>query len=95
MTMQLKDMRLLKRNGYIDGRWVDADSGASFRVTDPASGQTVAEVSDMGVAETKRAIEAAARAQQGNNMPTEGAGEEDEEQPPRQNERGRPADVET
>ena len=41
MTMQLKDMRLLKRNGYIDGRWVDADSGASFRVTDPASGQTI------------------------------------------------------
>ena len=52
MTMQLKDMRLLKRNGYIDGRWVDADSGASFRVTDPASGQTIADVSDLGVAET-------------------------------------------
>ncbi|HLT28133.1 MAG TPA: NAD-dependent succinate-semialdehyde dehydrogenase [Zeimonas sp.] len=62
MTMQLKDMRLLKRNGYVDGQWVDADSGRSFRVTDPASGQTIAEVSDMGVAETKRAIDAAARA---------------------------------
>ncbi len=62
MTMQLKDMRLLKRNGYIDGRWVDADSAASFRVTDPATGETVGEVSDMGVAETRRAIDAAARA---------------------------------
>jgi succinate-semialdehyde dehydrogenase/glutarate-semialdehyde dehydrogenase len=62
MTMQLKDMRLLKRNGYVDGKWVDADSGRSFRVTDPASGQTIAEIGDMGVAETKRAIEAAARA---------------------------------
>jgi len=62
MTMQLKDMRLLKRNGYIDGKWVDSDAGKSFRVTDPATGQTIAELSDMGVAETKRAIDAAARA---------------------------------
>ncbi|MCO5099430.1 MAG: NAD-dependent succinate-semialdehyde dehydrogenase [Burkholderiaceae bacterium] len=62
MTMQLKDMRLLKRTGYVDGKWIDADSGRSFRVTDPASGQTIAELSDMGVAETKRAIDAAARA---------------------------------
>jgi succinate-semialdehyde dehydrogenase/glutarate-semialdehyde dehydrogenase len=62
MTVQLKDMTLLKRQGWIDGQWVDADSGAVFAVTDPASGETLCEVADMGVAETRRAIDAAARA---------------------------------
>lgn len=62
MTLQLKDMRLLKVQGYIDGQWADADSGRSFRVTNPASGATVAEVADMGAAETVRAIAAAERA---------------------------------
>jgi len=60
--VQLKDMTLVKRQGFIDGQWVDADSGAVFAVTDPASGQTLVEVADMGVAETQRAIDAAARA---------------------------------
>jgi len=62
MTLQLKDMTLLRRQGYIDGRWTDADSGRVFAVTDPASGALVAEVADMGVAETRRAIDAAAAA---------------------------------
>ena len=62
MTMQLKDMSLLKCQGFIDGRWVDADSGAVFAVTDPANGAKIVEVADMGVAETRRAIDAAARA---------------------------------
>jgi succinate-semialdehyde dehydrogenase/glutarate-semialdehyde dehydrogenase len=62
MTMQLKDMALLKRQGWIDGRWVDADAGAVFAVTDPATGAKIAEVADLGAAETRRAIEAAGRA---------------------------------
>ena len=62
MTVQLNDMTLVKRQGFIDGQWVDADSGAVFAVTDPASGQTLVEVAHMGVAETQRAIDAAARA---------------------------------
>ena len=62
MSLQLKDLRLVKRQGFIDGEWVDADSGAVFAVTDPATGQTLIEVADMGVAETQRAIDAAARA---------------------------------
>ncbi|RDI75515.1 SSADH: succinate-semialdehyde dehydrogenase [Gaiella occulta] len=53
---------LLKTRAYIDGRWVDADSGATFPVVDPASGETIAEVPRMGAAETRRAIEAAQRA---------------------------------
>ncbi|UCE32507.1 MAG: NAD-dependent succinate-semialdehyde dehydrogenase [Burkholderiales bacterium] len=62
MTLQLNDMQLLKNKGYVDGQWVGADSGRSFAVTDPASGQTICEVPDMGAAEARRAIEAAARA---------------------------------
>jgi succinate-semialdehyde dehydrogenase/glutarate-semialdehyde dehydrogenase len=53
---------LVVRQGFIDGAWVDADSGATFAVTNPASGEVVAEVPRMGVAETRRAIEAAQRA---------------------------------
>jgi succinate-semialdehyde dehydrogenase / glutarate-semialdehyde dehydrogenase len=62
MTLQLKDMALLKNQGYIDGKWVGADSGRLFKVTNPANGETIVEVADMGAAETRRAIEAAARA---------------------------------
>jgi succinate-semialdehyde dehydrogenase / glutarate-semialdehyde dehydrogenase len=53
---------LVLRRGYIDGRWVVADSGATFAVLNPATGEVVAEVPRMGAAETRRAIEAARRA---------------------------------
>jgi succinate-semialdehyde dehydrogenase/glutarate-semialdehyde dehydrogenase len=53
---------LLRRQAYVDGRWVDADSGATFPVYNPATGEVLAEVPRMGAAETRRAIEAAARA---------------------------------
>ena len=62
MSLQLKDMALLRYRGYIDGRWQAADSGRMFAVTNPASGEIVVEVADMGVAETRRAIDAAAQA---------------------------------
>ena len=53
---------LLRDQAYIDGAWVDADSGATFPVIDPATGATIANVPRMGAAETRRAIEAAQRA---------------------------------
>jgi succinate-semialdehyde dehydrogenase/glutarate-semialdehyde dehydrogenase len=53
---------LVERQGYIDGAWVDAGSGETFPVLNPASGDVVAEVPRMGTAETRRAIEAAQRA---------------------------------
>ena len=62
MTLQLKESTLLRNQGYIGGQWTAADAGGSFRVTNPADGSTVAEVADMGAAETRRAIEAAHRA---------------------------------
>ena len=57
--MNLKDSALLKSQCYIDGQWVDADSGATREVRNPATGETVATVPDAGAAETRRAIEAA------------------------------------
>jgi succinate-semialdehyde dehydrogenase/glutarate-semialdehyde dehydrogenase len=56
------EQELLKQAGFIDGAWVAADSGATFAVTNPATGETIATVPDMGAAETKRAIDAAAAA---------------------------------
>ncbi len=53
---------LLYRQAYIDGKWVDADSGQTFPVTNPATGEVLAEVPRMGAAETRRAIAAAERA---------------------------------
>jgi len=62
MTLQLKAMTLLKNQGFIDGKWVGADAGKTFRVTNPATGATIVEIADMGAAETRRAIQAAERA---------------------------------
>ena len=62
MTLQLKDMALLRNQGFIDGQWAAADSGRMFPVTNPATGATLVQVADMGAAETRRAIDAAHRA---------------------------------
>ncbi|MCB1800299.1 MAG: NAD-dependent succinate-semialdehyde dehydrogenase [Gammaproteobacteria bacterium] len=55
----LHDKSLLRYASFIDGDWVAADSGATFDVTNPATGQTLASVADLGAAETERAIAAA------------------------------------
>ncbi|NCF17827.1 MAG: succinate-semialdehyde dehydrogenase [Haliea sp.] len=62
MTLSLSDPSLLKNQAYVDGQWIDADSGETFPVTNPANGELVAEVAKLGAAETARAIEAAERA---------------------------------
>lgn len=54
---------LFKQQAYIDGQWVDADSGETLEVTNPATGEVLGTVPKMGQAETRRAIEAAERAQ--------------------------------
>ncbi|MGC2857759.1 NAD-dependent succinate-semialdehyde dehydrogenase [Novispirillum sp. DQ9] len=55
----LKDAALARTLAYIDGAWVAADSGRTFAVTNPATGAHLADVPDMGAAETRRAIAAA------------------------------------
>ncbi|WP_027859302.1 NAD-dependent succinate-semialdehyde dehydrogenase [Marinobacterium jannaschii] len=59
MTIQLKDPSLLKTQAYINGAWVDGDKGETFAVTNPATGEHIVDVVNVGVEETRRAIEAA------------------------------------
>jgi succinate-semialdehyde dehydrogenase / glutarate-semialdehyde dehydrogenase len=60
--VKLKDNALLRTWGYINGEWVNSASGATLAVTNPATGETLGTVPDMGAGETKRAISAAALA---------------------------------
>ncbi len=57
--MHLQDPQLLRDKAYINGEWASADSGATFEVTNPANGASLAHVPDMLEDETRRAIEAA------------------------------------
>lgn len=61
--MKITDKGLLKSQAYIDGQWADADSGETLDVFDPATGKVVVAVAKCGTAETRRAVEAAERAQ--------------------------------
>ncbi|CAG2134219.1 NAD-dependent succinate-semialdehyde dehydrogenase [Cupriavidus plantarum] len=61
--LELKDASLLKQLAYIDGQWVGADNGETLPVNDPATGEIIAEVPNLGAAETERAIASAEIAQ--------------------------------
>ncbi len=65
VTLPLKDPDLLRQAMLIDGQWVQADSGQTLEVRNPATGELVARVPKGGADETRRAIEAAERAMQG------------------------------
>ena len=54
---------LLRQEAYFNGRWTAADGGKTFPVHDPASGEVIAEVPDMGATDTARALDAACAAQ--------------------------------
>ncbi len=62
MTLNLKDPTLLRQQCYIDGQWLDARSGSTKPVTNPATGAVLGTVPNMGADETRAAIEAAAAA---------------------------------
>ncbi|WNJ99939.1 NADP-dependent succinate-semialdehyde dehydrogenase [Thalassospiraceae bacterium LMO-JJ14] len=57
--MQLSDPKLFRQQCYIDGAWVDADSGETIDVNNPATGEKLGTVPKAGATETKRAIDAA------------------------------------
>lgn len=50
---------LMKDKAYINGKWVAADSGNVFTVYNPATGEEIGAVPDMGAKETEAAVEAA------------------------------------
>jgi len=61
--ISISDDGLLKTGAYINGQWVDSDHGATLDVTNPATGDVIAQVASCGTDETRRAIEAAQVAQ--------------------------------
>ncbi|MEM7764192.1 MAG: NAD-dependent succinate-semialdehyde dehydrogenase [Pseudomonadota bacterium] len=60
--MQLTDSALLKTGAYIDGSWRSPENGQSYEVTNPATGEVLAEVTSCGRDETLQAIAAAEQA---------------------------------
>ncbi|KAI6130261.1 Aldehyde/histidinol dehydrogenase [Pisolithus croceorrhizus] len=58
----LKDIGLIKTQGYIDGKWVDAQNSETILVTNPATEEELGTVPEMGLEETQAAISAAGKA---------------------------------
>jgi len=61
--VKLSDPSLLATKAFVAGEWVGADTGETFAVTNPARNTAICSVPDLGVTETRRAIEAARIAQ--------------------------------
>ena len=47
---------------FIDGKWVDAESGKTFTTPNPSTGATLAEVAEADKADIDKAVDAARRA---------------------------------
>ncbi|MDR5794837.1 NAD-dependent succinate-semialdehyde dehydrogenase [Caballeronia sp. LZ008] len=62
MTQRYELSDLIRADNFIDGKWVAAASGRRFAVTDPATGDVIAQVADSGPADARAATDAAARA---------------------------------
>ncbi len=58
--LNLQDSSLLRQQCYVDGRWIDGER--RIDVTNPATGERVGQVPQLGADETRQAIEAANRA---------------------------------
>ncbi|PYR15404.1 MAG: succinate-semialdehyde dehydrogenase (NADP(+)), partial [Acidobacteria bacterium] len=59
--MQLQDPRLFRQACYVDGGWIES-SAHGIDVDNPATGEVIGTVPRLGRAETRQAIDAAARA---------------------------------
>ncbi len=57
----IQDCGLWRTRSFVDGQWLEGT--AHFSVSNPANGETLAEVVEAGAEETTRAVEAADRAQ--------------------------------
>ena len=58
-TLDLNKPELLREQSYINGKWVSAEDGKTFAVTNPADGSLVAKVPEMGVAGAEEAVQVA------------------------------------
>jgi succinate-semialdehyde dehydrogenase / glutarate-semialdehyde dehydrogenase len=55
----MNQKKLIKTEAFIDGNWVSADSGQTFEVENPATGDYIAAVPDLDVNDVRKAIDAA------------------------------------
>lgn len=62
MVLNLNNKFLLQNKALIDNKWVDAQSGKTFAVTNPANGNVITDVAECGTTETAQAIEKAHQA---------------------------------
>lgn len=46
-------------NAYVNGKWVEAQTGKRFTVTNPATGEVIAEVADLAAGDVELAVQAA------------------------------------
>src|SRR4051812_44400620 len=60
--LPLRDPSLFRQACCVDGKWIEAASGKTIDVRNPATGELIGAVPALGAAETRQAIEAAARA---------------------------------
>jgi succinate-semialdehyde dehydrogenase/glutarate-semialdehyde dehydrogenase len=61
-SFTLRDRSLFREQAFVGGRWEHAADGRTITVTNPATGEFIGHVPNMGAAETRRAIEAAEKA---------------------------------
>ncbi len=57
--MNINDKTLFKTKAYVNGEWIDAKDGSTYDVLNPATGELIGKLPDMGATETRAAIEAA------------------------------------
>jgi len=62
IPLPLKDPTLFRQANCVDGKWIQAASGKTIVVRNPATGESIGEVPSLSAAETRAAIEAADRA---------------------------------
>ena len=58
----LNDKSLFKTQAYVNGKWVDAKSGETFEVENPATGKVIGTMPEMNKSDVENAIDAAAAA---------------------------------
>ncbi|MGE5110159.1 MAG: NADP-dependent succinate-semialdehyde dehydrogenase [Acidobacteriaceae bacterium] len=60
--LKLGDPSLFREACYINGQWVGANASRTIAVDDPATGEIIGSVPNLGAVETRQAIDAAAQA---------------------------------
>ena len=63
LESKLKDPSLLKKQAFINGKWVGAKNGRTFPVHNPSTGEVIVNVPDMEIEDLREAIDGAYEAQ--------------------------------